>query len=305
MIAVNLGNIDLNLLVVLEAVLQEQSATRAAARLHVTQSAISSALRRLRELFDDPLMLRTRHGFVPTQRALQLAPELERVLAGARALLTPADNDLASSARVFSIAATDAISVVLIPRLVPALQRSMPHARLRVVTVERELASNGLARGEVDLLIGIPPTLPSGCSGEIIYEDDIVCAVRADHPSVGKRLSLEHYVELPHAEVALFGEPDDRVDQALARVGHTRKILISVPHFSSIPFALAHSDCVAIMGRRLARVYAKPLHLRLLAPPVALAGLSVQQVWHKRSAHDPAVLRLRELLRACVTSTRT
>jgi DNA-binding transcriptional LysR family regulator len=303
MTAANLSNIDLNLLVVLEAVLQEQSATRAAARLHVTQSAISSALRRLRGVFDDPLMLRTRHGFVPTPRAQALAPELERVLSGARALLAPA---VADPARVFTIAATDAISIVLMPRLLPALQRSMPRARLRLVTLERVVAGHGLAHGEVDLLIGIPPTLPAGCSGEVIYEDSIACLVRADHPRLvkrgkqAKRLSVELLSELPHVEVALFGEPDDRVDKALARVGRTREISITVPHFSSVPFAVAHSDCIAILGRRVARVFAKSLPLRVLPPPIPLAGLTVQQVWHKRSERDPALLRLRELLRASV-----
>lgn len=300
MTGANLSNIDLNLLVVLEAVLQEQSATRAAARLHVTQSAISSALRRLRDVFDDPLMLRTRHGFVPTPRAQALAPELERVLSGARALLAPAAAD---PTRVFTIAATDAISIVLMPRLLPALQRSMPRARLRLVTLERVVAGHGLARGEVDLLIGIPPTLPAGCSGEVIYEDSIACLVRADHPRLGKRskrLSVELLSELPHVEVALFGEPDDRVDQALARVGRTREIAITVPHFSSVPFAVAHSDCVAILGRRVAAVFAKSLPLRILPPPIPLAGLTVQQIWHKRSERDPALLRLRELLRASV-----
>jgi len=299
---VNLSSIDLNLLVVLEAVLQEQSATRSAARLHVTQSAISSALRRLRELFDDPLMIRTRHGFIPTARALQLAPELERVLSGARALLAPSERDPVHSTRTLSIAATDAISIVLLPTLLPALARSLPRARVRMVTLEHALAGHGLARGEVDLLIGIPPTLPAGCSGEPLYEDEIVCVTRADHPSIrpGRRLTLDLFARLPHAEVALFGTPDDRVDQALARASRTREIAITVPHFSSIPYAVAHSDCVAILGRRLANVYAKPLGLRIHAPPVPLPGLTVQQVWHNRSAHDRGVLRLRELLRASV-----
>ncbi|HTU58850.1 MAG TPA: LysR family transcriptional regulator [Polyangiales bacterium] len=300
---VNLSTIDLNLLVVLEAIVQEQSATRAAARLHVTQSAISSALRRLRELFDDPLMVRTRHGFVPTERALQLAPELERVLSGARALLAPSERDPTRSARTFSVAATDAVSVVIIPTLLPALRRSMPLARLHMVTLERVVAGQGLARGEVDLLIGIPPSLPAGCSGELLYEDEIVCVTRSDHPSLqrGKRLTLDVFARLPHAEVALFGTADDRVDRALARASRTREIAITVPHFSSIPYAVAHSDCVAVLGRRLANVYAKALGLRIHTPPIPLPGLTVQQVWHQRSAHDPGLARLRELLRTSVT----
>ena len=153
------------------------------------------------------------------------------------------------------------------------------------------------------MLVGIPPTLPAGCSADVLYEDEIVCVTRAGHPN--KRLTLDVFARLPHAEVALFGTPDERVDQALARVGRTREIAITVPHFSSIPYAVANSDCVAILGRRLANVYAKPLGLRIHAPPVPLAGLTVQQVWHKRSTHDPGLARLRELLRSSVARAQT
>jgi DNA-binding transcriptional LysR family regulator len=293
----NLASVDLNLLVVLNALLQEQSATRAAARLHVTQSAISSALRRLRAVFDDPLMVRTRHGFVPSARAASLAPALERVLRDTQALLAPVERDPARTVRSFSIAATDAISVILLPLLLPALRRHFPLARLNMVTLERELATDGLASGAVDLLIGIPPTLPAGCSSEAIYDDAIVCVVRDKHPSVKRRLTLDQFASLPHIEVALFGEPDDRVDRALARAGRTRSIFLTVPHFSSVPFALAHSDFVAILGQRLAEAYAKPMRLRSLPPPVPLPRLQVSQVWHKRAAHDAGLQRLRGLIK--------
>jgi DNA-binding transcriptional LysR family regulator len=148
MTEINLGSLDLNLLVVLDAVLQERSATRAAARLHVTQSAISSELRRLRGVFDDPLMVRTKHGFVPTERAESLGPALERILREARALLSPIERDPARSARVFRVAATDAIGVVLLPLLLPVLRRSLPLARLHMVTLERERGDPGAPPGE-------------------------------------------------------------------------------------------------------------------------------------------------------------
>ncbi|MET0389498.1 MAG: LysR family transcriptional regulator [Polyangiales bacterium] len=293
---IDLAAVDLNLLVVLDAVLAERSATRAAARLHVTQSAVSSALRRLRALFDDPLLLRTAHGLVPTARAELIAPRLAAVLASTAALLAKAPaSDRA--ARLFTIACTDAVGVALVPALQRALARRMPSARLRVVTLERELSTQGLASGEVDLLVGIPPALPVGCDGELIYRDPIVCVVRRDHPQVGKRLTLERWAALPHVEVALFGVPDDRVDRALAQRGRTRSIVLSVPHFSSVPFALVGSDNIAVLGRRLAQAYARPFRLRILTPPIALPQLDVQQVWHRRSTHDPALIRFRDLVR--------
>jgi DNA-binding transcriptional LysR family regulator len=296
MTVVNLGSIDLNLLVVLDAVLRERSATKAASRLHVTQSAVSNALRRLRALFDDALVVRTAHGFVLTPRAHALAPILRALLSDTERLLAPNANQL-ERPRTFTIACADAVSVSLIPRVFCALERELPLARLRVVTLERELSNQGLARGEVDLVIGIPPFVPAGCEGEPVYEEQMVCIARRDHPEIGAKLSLDRYATLPHVEVALFGEPDDRVDRALARAGRSRTIALTVPHFSSVPFAVAQSDCVAALGRGIARAYASPLGLRVLIPPVDLPRLRIQQIWHRRATDDPGVTRLRALIR--------
>jgi DNA-binding transcriptional LysR family regulator len=296
MSSVNLGSIDLNLLVVLDAVLQDRSATKAATRLHVTQSAVSNALRRLRVLFDDELVVRTAYGFVPTPRATALAPALRALLMDTERLLASSESQV-ERPRTFTIASTDAIGVALVPSLFHELAREMPLARLRVVTIERELSNQGLQTGEVDLLIGIPPYLPSGCEGEPIYEDSIVCVARRDHPKLRTKLTLDRYASLPHVEVALFGEPDDRVDRALARAGRSRTIALTVPHFSSVPFAVANSDCIAALGSSLARAYAGPLGLRILAPPIELPRLRVQQIWHRRAAEDPGVTQLRALIR--------
>jgi DNA-binding transcriptional LysR family regulator len=160
---VNLAAVDLNLLVVLDAVLAERSATKAAATLHVTQSAVSNALRRLRSMFDDALVIRTAYGFVPTPRAQALAPSLRALLADTEKLLSSADDSHSQRPRSFMLACTDAIGVSLVPGLLRALGRQLPLARLRVVTIEHELSNQGLAGGEVDLLIGIPPYLPAGC----------------------------------------------------------------------------------------------------------------------------------------------
>jgi DNA-binding transcriptional LysR family regulator len=299
---VNLGTVDLNLLVVLDAVLRERSATKAAATLHVTQSAVSNALRRLRALFDDALVVRTAFGFVLTPRAEALAPKLRALLSETEKLLAPGEGH--DKPRTFTLACTDAISVSLVPGILHELGKQMPLARLRVVTIEHELLNQSLANGEVDLLIGIPPHLPAGCQGESVYEEHLVCVVRRDHSTVRTKLTLDRYASLPHVEVGLFGEPDDRVDRALSRVGRTRTIALTVPHFSSVPFAVANSDCVAALGHRIALAYARPLGLRILPPPLELPKLRIQQVWHRRMTQDAGVTTLRALVRN-VASART
>lgn len=294
---INLYAIDLNLLVVLDAVLEERSATRAAARLHVTQSSVSSSLRRARALFGDPLLVRTPYGFTPSARGAALAPRLQALLAGARELLAPHPAADALSRRSFTLACTDAISVTVVPAVLRELGARVPHASLRVVTLEHAFAEGRLASGEVDLVIGIPPMVPAGCSSELVYDDAMVAVVRRDHPSVGARLSLDQYASLPHVEVAVMGSTDDRVDRALARHGRTRSIRLSVPHFASIPFAIASSDCVASVSRRLAEAYEKDFPIRLLTAPVELPRLRVKQIWHRRSEADPGVQLLRQLVK--------
>jgi DNA-binding transcriptional LysR family regulator len=299
---VNLAAIDLNLLVVLEAVLEAQSATRAAARLHVTQSAVSSSLRRLRALFGDPLVVRTAYGFVPTARAAALLPKLRALLGATRELLSDERaSDGGLCARSFVIACSDAVSVTVLPALLGELHE-LPGARLRVVTLEQAFASDGLSRGDVDLLIGIPPTLPPGCRSELVYEDEMVCLVARAHPTVRKRLTLDQYASLPHAEVTFFGNADDRVDRALARAGKTRNIALTVPHFAVVPFAVANTDCISTMSRRLAAAYANGLPIRLLEAPVELPSLRIHQIWHRRADDDPGLKRLRALIRRSVAA---
>ena len=299
--AVNISSVDLNLLVVLDALLQEGSATRAAARLHVTQSAVSSALRRLRDLFGDPLLVRRAHGLSPTPRAARLAPELSDLLGRTRALLAgEPSTDLAATTRTFSIACSDAVATVLLAPLLREMRVRLPAARLRLVTIDRMVASDGLARGSIDLLVGIPPELPRGCLAELLYEDPMRCIVRAGHPRAKRRLSLASYTELPHVELALFGQPDETVDRALARRGKTREVRVSVPYFASIPMAVVATDAVATLSARVAAAFEREHRLTVLPPPVPLPKLRVNVVWHRRSEGDTGVALMRQLMHEAV-----
>jgi DNA-binding transcriptional LysR family regulator len=302
--AMNLSEVDLNLFLVLHTVLKEGSATRAAARLHVTQSAVSNALIRLRRMLGDPLVVRTGRGLVATPRAIALTPLLDGALEQLLAVMSTAHGFEPSRAmRRFTIACSDAVEVVLLPSLASLVERLMPMATLRVVTIDRMVATNGLANGEVDLLVGIPPVLPAGCSAENVYEDDMVCVVRRDHPGFrGKTLTLDAYVSHPHVEVALFGEPDTRVDQALARVQRARRIAVMVSHFSAIPMVVSRTSAIATLSRRLAMALVSGLPLRILKPPISLSPLVVRQIWHARATADEGTRYMRQLVRDAVAA---
>lgn len=295
---VNISSIDLNLLHVLAVVLEEGSATKAARRLRVTQSAVSSALRRLRALFGDPLVERRRNGFEPTPRARALQPRLREWSEQTRSVLeAPQEFDPERATRTFRVACTDAVATALLRPMLRLLRRRAPLASLQLFTLDALIAEDGLARGTVDLLIGAPPSVPADQRAELVYRDPWACIVREDHPSVRKSLSLDAFVALAHVELALFGPVDDTVDRALATVGQRRVVRVAVPHFSSIGLAVAESDGVATMSRRVARAAAEQLPLRLLAPPIELAPIEIRQVWHQRADADSAVRFLRALVR--------
>ena len=305
---VNLSGVDLNLLHLLSVVLEERSATRAADRLHVTQSAVSNALRRARDLFGDPLVIRRPHGLEPTPRALAMLPALRSWIDGAQRLLQQAPSfDPRQSTRTFRIACSDAVAVTLLQPILQLLSERAPRVRLRMLTLDRVVAHDGLARGDVDLVIGIPPVIPDDQEAELVYRDPMVCIVRIDHPKVRTRLSLDVFASLPHVDLALFDTVDDTVDRALSTHGRSRTVQVALPHFSAVPLAVASTDCVATLSSRLAQAFAARLPLRVLKPPVTFEPIEIRQVWHRRSEADRSVRFLRGVVRdaAAFTAPRT
>ncbi|AGC45560.1 LysR family transcriptional regulator [Myxococcus stipitatus DSM 14675] len=294
----NLGSIDLNLLHLLSTVLEERSATRAARKLHVTQSAVSNALRRARDLFGDPLVVRRSHGVEPTPRGLALQPALREWVETTRRLLVETPTfDPSKSTRVFRIACVDAIAATLLQPILRLLKERAPSARLQLLTLDRFIAEDGLVRGEVDLLIGMPPVLADEHDAETVYLDPMECFVRADHPKVREKLTLDAYAKLPHVELALFNTIHTEVDQALAKQGRTRTVQVALPYFSSIPLAVLETDCIATLSSRLVRSFAERWPLRVFQPPIPLDAIEVRQVWHRRADVDGAVRFLRDVVR--------
>ena len=298
--SVNLASIDLNLLLVVATVLEEGSATRAAARLHVGQSAVSNALKRARELFDDPLVVRQPHGLTPTPHAAALSGPLRAWLEEARRLVARAPSfDARTTTRSFAIACVDAMTITLVPALLRVLRRSAPAASLRVLTLDRMIAGDGLAQGEIDLLIGLPPVIPPGHAAELLFRDPMRCIVPRGTPA----LTLERFAQMPHVELALFGETDDTVDRALARRGRSRRIAVAMPHFAAIPLAVVETGGVATLARRVAESFAAGLPLDVMRPPVPLPELEIRQLWHRASEHDPAHAFLRRCVREAASAS--
>lgn len=279
-------SLDLDQLRVFDHLHRERHLTRAARQVGLSQPAMSRALGRLREAFGDPLFVRTPRGMLPTPRAEQLAPEIRDLLQRASALVRPPDLDLATLDRAFVIGSVDFLEADLIPRLAALLAREAPRASITSRPLDGG-ASEALASGRFDLAIGVRPTLPADAMTTHLFDDDFVCAVRGDHPTVKRSLSLARFVALSHVLIAPRGEPGSPVDAALSQQGLSRRIAVRTHTFLSAPLIVAQTDLVLTGPRRVLVPMAEPYRLRLFPPPVTLRSFAVHQAWHARVHQDP------------------
>jgi DNA-binding transcriptional LysR family regulator len=293
----DIKQIDLNLLVVLDALLDERSVTRAAARLGYTQPTVSGMLARLRDLFGDPLFTRAQRGLLATPRAEALAEPLKQLLADGRRLVAREAFDPATAEATFTVASNDYMQQVLLAPLLGALRREAPRVRLAVAPPIVEGLGAALARGQIDLAVTIPEFAMSDLPSRRLYREEYVLAVRPQHPLArrGGKVTLERFCAFDHVLVSPTGGAfEGPADEALHRLGLRRRVSISVPSFLLLPQILQLDDLVAFVPSRLVRE--NDQQLVRLAPPVEVPGFDVIAVWHPRVDKDPAQRWLRARL---------
>ena len=269
--------------------------TRAAARLGLTQPAMSGMLTRLREGFGDPLFVRAQRGMVPTQRALDLRLPLQQVLAEIDALLKPPVFEPATARLTFTIASTDyALRAIAVP-FIAALKPLAPQIRVALVPVENGQLAAQLERGQIGVALLTPENTPPEMYARTLYRERYVCVLREGHPAAtGAPLTLEQFCALDHALVSYEGGGFHGVtDDALLKLGQRRAVTLSVKSFLILPDLLRASDMVAVLPERLV---AGLDGLVICEPPLEVPGFSKCAVWHERMHHDPAQRWLRELL---------
>jgi len=299
---VNLASVDLNLLVVLDAVLEERSATKAAARLHLTQPTVSNALARLRVLLGDPLLVRSGRGLSPTPAAIAIQPRLKEALALLDGIVHDLDDfDLASTTREWVIAFAELYGPLLLPGLHQRLRREAPRSLLRVMALDRIAVTDALATGELDLYLGIPTAASPAWHSEAVFSDDIVGVVARDHPAGNAPMTLQRFVDLPHAHVRVTPGRGREVDDALARLGLTRNIQLTVPYYNALIAVVENGECVATMPRRLAQHYARETAFHIFELPLELPKFEIRLHWHTRVDNDPGVAALRRMIHDTLT----
>jgi DNA-binding transcriptional LysR family regulator len=291
-----LASVDLNLLVVLDDLLQTRNVTRTATRLGLSQPAVSNALGRLRRKLDDALLVRTPAGMAPTPRATEMgAPLREALSLLTRQLFAHERFDPATSKRRFTIAATDYVQFVLMPRLVAMARREAPSVSIRVIPVAGRFPWALLESGELDVAIGRAPQMPKGLRRRSLFKDRIVCMLRRDHPVT--RVDLEQYLALDHID-ALPIEAPGLADVYLERIGRARRVSTTVPYFLVPPFVVQETDCCFTLSERLALPLAKLLRARVHELPFPAPEFSVHAYWHERLHGDGGHRWLRGLIHA-------
>lgn len=294
---VDIKTVDLNLLPVLDTLLRAGSVTRAARELDMSQSAVSSALARLRILFDDQLLVRAGRGMLPTPRALELAEPLGRTLAMARdELLTGQPFDPRNSDRSFTICHSDVGAYVLWPRIVAALESRAPGTRLDLrVLAEADIAA-GLASGELDVAIGVYPSLPGSLYQRRLFEREFVVMMRDGHPLAGSRITAQRFAAAKHLAVWRSSGIQNQVDVQLHAKGLRRARVVDVPSYLMLPPLLDGSDYVAVLPGQLADAFKRSNAFITRPIPLDVPRSVIRLHWHRRNHDDAANRWLRQLV---------
>ncbi len=302
----NIGRVDLNLLVYLDALLRERNVTRAAAQLGMSQPAMSNGLRRLRDLFDDPLLVRTSDGMTPTERAEELKPVVRELLSTIDKALQPrTDFDAKSAKRVFRIMASDYAESTLMPRILLKLRETAPGITLDIMTPS-DVSFQDVEQGKVDMAINRFDALPQSFHQKVIWQDDFSCLIGAESPLL-QDFTLDSYLQAQHVWVSKTGmgvgvgvNPDDVqrlgwVDEALNRLGKKRRITMFTRHYQAAMLLAEQTDLIvtlpskaAVLQRNNPRVVVKP-------PPFEIPPIDLKMAWSPLLHNDPAHRWMRQL----------
>lgn len=288
--------LDLNLLVTLEALLEEQNVTKAAARLHLSQPAVSAQLNRLRDEFADPLLVPARRGMTPTAKALELVAPLRQALDQVRAAV--AENrsfDPAKAKLIVAIAGTDYLQAAVLQPLVLELRTLAPGVRIALRNLDVAQLEAQMVRGEVDLALMTPQAAPPGLRTRQLFDERYVLIGRRNHPRLRAGMTVREFAQLEHVIVSLHGGGfATPVDEALAALGHRRNVVLSAASFLFVPGIVSKSNFVALVPQRL--VHGLTGTLKQVDCPFPVAGFAVAMVWHERSHGHSGQRWLRETL---------
>jgi len=288
--------VDLNLLKAFDALMTERAVTRAAARIGLSQPAMSHALSRLRALFADDLFVRTSTSMEPTARAREIATLVSAAIEHIEAALNlGAGFDPAKSTGIFTAGMAEYAEVALVGPLAASFARQSSRATLRLTPLTGVEAVEQLDRGAVDVAVAHIVNLPAHIESRVLLRDPFVVIARKGHPAAAGPLSLEAYAAQGHVLVSPRGATSGALDRILVDFGLKRRLALLVATYLAVPTALAASDLVATVPRRTARQIAATAEIEIMPLPIDFSA-TISMAWHRRTASEPAQIWFRSLL---------
>ncbi|MDB5840112.1 MAG: LysR family transcriptional regulator [Herminiimonas sp.] len=291
----NITSLDLNLLLVLDALMVERSVTRAGVRLHMSQPTVSNALTRLRSIIGDPLFVRTRAGMEPTSRALELHLHIGQGLRLIeRGLEQGSVFDPLASRNEFRIVLSDIGEVIYLPKLMRELKTVAPNVTVAASQLPRDRYGAALESGEVDLAIGT--VIDESFYQQRLFDDVHICLVREGHPRVGRKLTMARFSEESHVTVAAIWNQANPFEVALRTRGIERRSALRVGHYLALPTIIRETDLLACLPSRAATAMLPMKGIRIMPLPFELPLLTVKLFWHRRNHHDRAARWFRSVV---------
>jgi DNA-binding transcriptional LysR family regulator len=299
-----LRRLDMTLLLVFREIVRTGKASEAARRLGLTQSAISHALNRLRDLFSDPLFVRRPHGLEPTARALALAPQIDSILMlSEQAIASDRPFEPAKEQRALRIGAADDTLSLIAPPLIRRVKKAAPSVQLNFRLAARPDMQDKLASGDLDLGVGFMPRLHGAVEAKPVFRETYLVVARRGHPKLAEPLTLGKYLDLEHLLVSFGGDARGIVDQVLEQKGKSRLIGAVMPMFLPAVAAIAETDLVATLPSRVAQRFAPRFKLATAPPPLAIRSYQVSIAWRRVAASDHAVQWLASQIQDVLTET--
>ena len=299
-----LSDIDLNLFVVFDAIYTEGNLTRAGEIIGITQPAVSNSLSRLRNLFDDPLFVRTAEGMVPTPVAQNIIGSVRQALGLIRSSVQESESfDPAISDKRFRISMSDLSQAILLPRLFRAMRGEAPSVAVDCYQVHRRDMSIELASGNLDLAIDISLTPDPQIRQKALYSHPYVCVVNKEHNKVGNKLDLDTYLELQHIHISTRRGGLGHVDLALGKMGSKRDIVLRTQHYLSTPQMVATTDFALTVPKIFAEFLERTVPIRYLDLPFEVPHLESFLYWHESTDRDQANIWIRDLIGSVYTVT--
>ncbi|MDP2257178.1 MAG: LysR family transcriptional regulator [Polaromonas sp.] len=299
--------IDLHLIRVLNTVLTERSVSRAAIRLGMYQPAVSAALKRLRGLAGDPILVRSGAGMVPTDAGLRMIEPSASILRAAGMLFSDARGfDAATAQSTFRLAASDYLDPLFLPQLVAQIKAQAPGCPIEIhpLSAASDYRAH-LAEGRVDLVIGNWAAPPDDLHLARLFDDEVVCLVANDHPAARRGWDAAMWLEAEHiAPMATHPGAKGVIDEHLAALGMTRNITVRCAHFGLMPSMVASSLLVMSTGRQYCERFAGLLPVKILPCPIAFPRMMYYQLWHERTHASNAAKWLRERVKSVAASLR-